>query len=989
MLPLLCYRKLQHFLKLKGPYINGENAKRADCKVQIGKNYWVFEHIFANQEVHKVEFEGIRYFISFKNPLKKYDVPFYGAQSLEVDTRAIGCNQTTLECWSIAFATDFDYKLENPQNGSQGLIYYAEGQPHYNNYEHAYDIYYISHTIHCDPTITGSNIQPTIIPVIRNGESVQFHFDWNTEYGCPIEKDTVPEVPIVPEPDCKFQSLYDNTSRLGIDVDMQALNKGPVGIRSLFSFHDKTRLMYYTPCGYSDCPYSAKKCTDGITSKDYPMGVSSLWICDIQGEDDNQVIGECISYGDEQTQPDYRIVGDDFDGLTHTLKKGNTRNATIHYDCKKEYPDGYVDVPRIARNFDDTELMIDVDNEDVCARVIPEQSPSDSLCKFTRTMGNYNVNIDLKKLNQDNGYRKEVTLKTSQTQKKTLIFQPCGPLMCPQASHGKSYNCNGDENSTVWICDDENVGYSCDQFGKFYNESKLFSSIDAIDRSYMNGVQFTYKGGNRKTAIFNLKCDDSLISGNIKLDEEVISKGNTIEFTGRNKDVCATGSGPTPTPFPIVQPVIPDPMPMPTPNPHPDNDLFIENGTHFIYIDLQAVQKSVYRGEQLLLIDGKQGSLYTEYSPWNKIPCPEGYVCPTGKESNVWSCWQLKDISKTMRCHNSGDINFGVWMDTIKNKTNLDDGVMLSYKGMYNSSTDFHLKCRVGNDVPYLTRLEEVVTFTAGGTSGDTLKYNTLTKLACSSKFNDPYIPIPRKTPSPPENYSASLQWESPIIDRMQIKMDLTKLPSQMIDPIYIGTGDDFEKISIYYSPSQRASCPLGFDCQPSNSVLGNVYKCYNNSQSPECFVIGDKAYELDFALNNATSFDDGIRVEYGGGYCGKIETILTFFCNESVDGYSFHKVAHSYASRKIIIEVESNMACPVPAGDEPSSETETPSSQSGDDQHNTSPDVPGSNNGIIIALIIVSAVLIAVSIALVVMCIKYRAIKKEASETTAKLLCY
>jgi len=802
---------------------------------------------------------------------------------------------------------------------TQGLIYFADGQPHHVKDEVVYDLYDISFNLHCDESKTGDDIEPLIIPTIRNGEHIQFYFDFDTAYGCPAKLDKVPEVPVLPDVDCKFESIYGNTSRLGISVDMTELNNGPVGIRSLFGYGDQIRLMYYTPCGYSDCPYSAAKCTDGITAGlTDARGVSSLWICDIKGEDDNQVINECISYGDEKEQPDYQIGGDEFDGLTHTLVKGDKRKAVIHYDCEQAYPDTYVQIPGIAREFSDSLFMIDVDNEDVCLRNIPEPEPSGELCKYTRSMGTgantYTVNIDLKTLNKENGYKKDIILKTIPQQTKTLRFQPCGPLICPQTSTGRSYNCDGDEDATVWICDEEGSGlgsaYSCDQYGKFTNTS-VITKVDAVDRSYMNGLQFTYKGGLHKTAIFNLKCSDSLTKGTIELDDTARVDGNTIEFSGRNKDVCATGSGPTPTPFPIVQPNIPDPAPMPTPNPRPDNDLFIENGTHFIYIDLQAVSKNIYRGEQTLLMNGKTGSLYTEFSPWNKIPCPVGYVCPTGTEANVWSCWQMQDIAKTMRCHNSGDVSYGVWMDTIK--TNLENGVMLSYEGMYSSGVDFRLKCRIGKNVTDLTKLEPIATFTPGGPLGDTFEYSTITELACPSKFNDVYIPSPSMTPAPPTNYNPSLTWESPVIDGKQIKLDLTKLASKMHDNIVIGTGDDFEKVSIYFSPSNRVSCPSGFDCKPHDSVLGNVYKCYNNGQNPECYVIGDRAYELNFALNNVSNFEDGVRVEYGGGYGGKVETFFEFWCNESVKGYQFHKVAHSYASRKIRIEVESSMACPVP----------------------------------------------------------------------------
>jgi len=838
----------------------------------------------------------------------------------------MACNQTSQTCWEIAFATDFDYKHEDSSNPGKGLIYYADGVPHMVKDKVVYDLYDISHNIHCNPAATGDDIQPLVIPVFRNGEHVQFYFDWDTAYGCPTEMEKTPDVPQIPDPDCKFESIEGNStlSRLGISVDMTLLNNGPVGIRSLFGYGDKVRLMYYTPCGYSDCPYSAKTCTDGVrASVTDTRGVSSLWICDITGEDDNQVINECVSYGDEQEQPDYKIAGDEWDGFTHTLRKGDKRKAVIHYDCEQAYPDTYVEVPGIAREYSDTSFAIDVDNEDICPHIIPYPTPSGTLCKVEKSMmgpnnNEYKINFNMLDLNHGTeGYIvKDFVLKTIPAQTKTLRFQPCGGLLCPTTSTGKGYHCDGDEDSTVWICDEAGSGmgaeYSCDQYGKFNNVS-LFTT-DLIDRSVMNGVTFTYTGGLHKTAEFSLKCDDSALTGSITLEKSAKVDGNTIKFAGSAKDVCAVGTGPTPTPFPVVQPVIPDPCPMPTPNPRPDNDLFIENGTHFIYIDLERVQKSVYRGDQILLMNGKTGPLYTEYSPWNKIPCPAGYVCPTGKESNVWSCWQIQDIGKTMRCHNSGDINMGVWMDKLGSGQNLDNGVMVSYEGQYSSGADFRLKCKYGKNVSTLTNLNTITTFTQGGPSGDTFEYSTTTELACPSRFNEIYVPDPTTTPTPIPNYQPSLKWESPVINGKQIKFDLNKLDKKMFNKVFIGTGDDFENVSVYFSPSQRVTCPSGFDCLPSDSVLGNAFKCFNRGVNPVCYVIGDRSYELNFMLNNESNFDDGMRVEYGGGYGGKAEVFMQFWCNNSVKApnYEFHKVAHSYASRKIIIEVESDMACPV-----------------------------------------------------------------------------
>jgi len=922
MLPFLCFRK-SHVSRLGNRDIDGEKAKRGLRTIQIGPNKWDFDELFKSHGVMTKQFEGINYYFSFGNPLKQSDVPDYGSYSLEVDTYAMGCDPDKKECWEIAFGTDFDYKHEDPQNHAKGLIYFADGLPHDKDGEKVnYDLYDIVHNIHCDNTSEGK--EPSTF-VIRSGSHVQFYFDWDTKYGCPTTMEKPPDVPEVPEPDCHFESIIGNStlSRLGISLDMSLLNNGPVGIRQLFGYGDEVRLMYYTPCGYSDCPYSAKTCTDGITaSPTDDRGVSSIWICDIKGEDDNQYINECVSYGDEKEQPDVVVdPNGEFEGITHTLSKGDKRRAIINYDCEQAYPGTYVEVGPFAGAFSKENFIIDVDNTDVCTRIIPKPEPSGSLCKINKYMTNYKgnkytVNVDLQTLNSDpeKGYQQKVKLHTIPPQEKMLRFQPCGALLCPTDSQGVGYHCDGDEDAVVWLCDDVNGGEkSCDQYGKFKNVSLY--TVDAIDRSILNGLVITYTGGLHKTAKFNLKCDDSAISGKLSMDQSVDIKGNTIEFTGFAKDVCANGEGPTPTPFPVVQPVIPQPTTMPTPNPRPNHDLFIANDTHFIYIDLMAVDKKVYRGDQQLFVNGKYGPVYSEYSPWQKIPCPSGYTCKTGDMSNVWSCWQLQDIAKTMYCHNSGDINFGVWMDKLGSGTTLDDGVMLSYEGQYSSGADFRLKCKFGWNTSSLTNLNSFVTFTQGGPAGDTFEYSTTTELACPSEFNPVDIPpTPTATPTPPPHYNPPLHWESPVINGKQIRFDLEKLSKTMTDKIYIGTGNDFEKTSIYYSPSQRVSCPANYDCLPNNQALGNVFKCFINGANPECFVIGDKSYELNFALNNASNLDDGIRVEYGGGYGGKYEAFMQFWCNRSVKApnYQLHQVANAYASKKVLIEIETDMACPI-----------------------------------------------------------------------------
>jgi len=919
MLSILLYKRT-HFTRPLSHTIGGDEAQRGSCEVQIGYKKWDFNDLLENEPVYQYSYEGLNYYISPKKPLKSSDLPSYAI--LEPDTRAMVCNETKKSCWEIAYATDFDYKYKSSTDHDAGIIMFADGIPHSNHSDNLYyTAYDISYDFTCDASATGS-VTPTVVGPTRVGDHVQIFFTYKTSAGCPTTVSTYPENPMSFEPDCKFTSLLSNTTDLGIQVDFSTLNNGPVGIRSLIISSGDPFLFYYTPCGFSDCPYSANECVDGVTSSTNKRGVSSAWLCTLDDQGSEIVIQKCTSYGLEQQQPDIQVEGDEWDGITHTLRYQGERSVQVHYDCEQTYPLGYIEFPLIAHEISSTKVIINVDNSDVCLHPIPPPIPTDELCKNNISMNGpdnnpYTVDLDLKTLNTENGYKiTDFTVQTMPPQTYTLIYQPCAGLICPTSSEGTPYTCDGDEYATVWLCEDAGGGLghnpTCDAYGLFTNVSLYETEL--VNRTVMKGLKFIYNGDLHRKAAFSLVCDESMISGTIELDKTGSFYGNTLLFSGRSKDVCASGTGPTPTPFPIPQPKIPTPFVTPTPNPRPNNDVFIHNSTHFIYIDLERVDKDIYQHEDTLYINGQSGPLYTEFSPWKKLPCPVGWKCPSyANESNVWSCWGFNDEAQTLYCQNSGDINISISFNNLGRESILDNGLMLKFGGAYGLSTDFRLICKHGKNISSLSNLNSLVTFTFQ--NGGEFEYSTQTELACPSKFTNPdsYYPIvitPTPTPTP---HSISYTYTSEMVNGKRLEVDLHKLQNQMTE-VFIGNGDHFMAVNASFSLSTPHGCPSGYEC--NTSTPANIYICYISEKSDKtekrCFVIGDANYELNIIQSDSSDPSKGFRLEYGGGQ-GSYETFIQFHCNESVKTpkWQIHEVGHMYGTKKVIFEVESSMACP------------------------------------------------------------------------------
>lgn len=888
------------------------NTDKGDCSVQIGTKYWNFQSLFENHKVIKTTVKEWEYYISPRKPLAKDQIPEQCHH--DIDLRAVAFNPTTKQCYNIAYSTDFDYNIENTSNLDQGLIYYADGQPA-KEAENDYQLFDVAHSLRCDKSQTG-DVEPTVT-THDTGSRHMIFIEWSHAEGCAQDRSDIPPEP-PKDPDCKFQSILDNftSSYMGIDVDFSTLNNGPVGIRSYFLYNGEKYLHYYTPCGHSIPPFNAKLADSGVK-------YSSSWVCNIS----NSAIDTCWTYGEEKEQPDYKLPTVETDGLVHTLEvhaNGVDRQTQVKWECQQSYPAGYVEMPLIAEKFDATTLWLSVDNNDICLKEIPKPiPPSGEFCRITQSQYNsqgqeFKIDLNLQYMNKG----KEGIVITDSTispplppQKKTLMVQPCAGIKCPTSTTGNPYHCDGDEFATVWVCDPDTGAlgseFTCDAFGLF--DPEVAPTATLIDGSVANGVKVTYKGSLHRSTELYITCNKSLLSNDLKIDPRAKQDGNVLKINAQSKNACYSGpdGAATPTPKPLAEPRIPKKgkTPTPTPNPRPDNDLFFENGTHFVYIDLERVTDETYNGEGTLVIRGDTNDVTTQYTPWRKTQCPAGNTCTDGPNTtaNMWTCWKLNDIKRSTYCHNAGDIAMGVQLVDAGNGL-----AMLRYEGGYGTGVDIRLKCSIGHNITSLTNLEPFVTYHEG-TQGAEFEYTTITELACWSKFVQPMIPK-RITPKPdPIAYNKT--WKSEKINETQYKINLNDIPSHD-QIVYIGNSDTFSKVRIFFSAVKLTKCPKGYNCNKlTNATEAHSWLCFSDESNENvCFEAGDARYGLEYAINDPSDASKGFHVEYDGGL-GNYETWLHFWCNTSVPAGEmyWHPVSKMFGSSyKIILETESRLGCPI-----------------------------------------------------------------------------
>ena len=889
ILSLLAIRSLKTFSKT----LNGLPISRGSCKVTIGDSFWDLTDTAFNRPVMVIPGRGnITYYVKLCTELSADDVPSYAI--LDFGASAMMCDSDKETCHEIAYNTDFDYKPELPHNLTDGIIYFADGIP-YKVSEMEYTLFEVVHNFHCNPSVKDPNVKPSTL-IDSFGNNVRLILEYESAYGCPKQPVPTPSPTPIFEPDCKYMSRIEASNTSGINIDLATLNNGPVGVRSYFVSKGEPFLFFYTPCGRSGCPYGAK-CNE-------PM--SSAWICHITGSS----IDICTSYGLENDKVEIELNGDEYRGIVHTLHhQTEDRSVQVVYTCDQFYPKGYLEMPLFPKQFiEGNYLKIEIDSQDVCVTKIPwPKPPSGDFCRHKFVDQNWVVDINLLEYNKDkSGYVQEVTVtNTLPRLSRRLIYQPCGSISCPD-----KYQCEGDEDATVWLCDKESgtIGQKlkCVGYGLFkYNHTA------ELPESYiMGGIDLTYQADLKRYAKVSMKCDKTLPTGVIALENEVELNEQTLLIKARSLGACAQGTGPTPPPPERLKPNVPPhgPTPTPTPNASPNPFMFHHNQTHYVYLALNQIDQTPYIHDQVLISRGKTGDIHTEFSPWNTLPCPANRICNAEfKEANMWSCWYNENNQQY--CHPSGYKNFGLEMRPLT-PDDLSTGIMLAYEGGYGTGVNIRLSCHPGLNPYTISNFESYVTFHSGMV-GQEFEYSSETEVVCPVKFEDPYIPTATPTPSFDPNRRVNYKYESPIVNNKQVVLDLKKLPT-IIEKVYMGYGKHFEINDIYLSPFIQTSCPQNYDCKGHG--LANAWKCFGNGHNPECFPVGDARYNLHFELIN-DNLDHGVSVNYEGGYAG-YEIHFNFQCNRSVPigQITFDETGTKTPQNVMIVYAHTQIVCPATA---------------------------------------------------------------------------
>lgn len=454
-----------------------------------------------------------RYYFKMCSTLTTDDLPPLSPDPTDISV--MRCNYSSHECASAIPLQSFDWKLINPDNANEGVIYYAAGEPFIDPEDKKYYTIDFEIQFKCDPSSTATDVDYTY-QIHNESNEVFVRIQFQTAYGCP--KTTVPPTPTPSfNPDCQFTYYLLPLSKYGFHADFKLLNGGPYGIRSALTVAEpegeKDRILFYQPCERMKCPLNYT-----CTSNEY----SSAWLC----SKDNRL---CESYG--------LISEDGIDAeiehfsresavrIIHHLANSNTgKSISLNVGCNRKYEYDHFAFTPNASISTSNKLEVEASTHDVCYGYNPKPIPpfANDVCAVkSSSFGVLNLSL----LNQENGY-----ITTIPNTKQTLYFQPCGGLNCPSESQ-----CDGDTNATIWLCDDTAGYHDCIAYGLLENNlTYTFLSSHTLSVDYF--------GDRKRLAAVTFSCDEQVDSSTLRLPEKVELDGTRLHFRVYSSRFCAATS---------------------------------------------------------------------------------------------------------------------------------------------------------------------------------------------------------------------------------------------------------------------------------------------------------------------------------------------------------------------------------------------------------------------------------------------------------------
>jgi hypothetical protein len=144
----------------------------------------------------------------------------------------------------------------------------------------------------------------------------------------------------------------------------------------------------------------------------------------------------------------------------------------------------------------------------------------------------------------------------------TLIWEPCGHLMCPKGAH-----CHGVEDASVWLCETIKDDITlCTGYGVMEQKNVSIEFWDGY--SISSGLRVRYQGYGRNEVSFHLWCDQELRWDDLVLPNyvRIMNWNEQLVVDPVTMRAVCPGLSPTETPMrPTKTPMRPTSSARPTP----------------------------------------------------------------------------------------------------------------------------------------------------------------------------------------------------------------------------------------------------------------------------------------------------------------------------------------------------------------------------------------------------------------------------------------
>ena len=826
--------------------------ERYECGAWIDKyNYHIEE--LQNRGLERVSYKyddtTIDFYITTCSGFSSIDLP-YSFSGQEQYSLAFCINERST-CWPLASKYSLDYAPYDPKDFTKGIALSLFGQPTSGFYVGDFkNPWKIEYNVICNESQTDV-LYPSKSSVSMKESLNEITFELQYSGACPVNEAKTPTPTPMYTPQCEFDARDPTNPLEGISMDLRDLNAGPYGHMFMDNINDKNYWIFYQPCERSKNP---------ANRSDPRWG--SVWLC-AENMSSCEVLGIVDEYStiemeqNKFNRPVYNHI------LSDTSKK-----TTVYWTCKSTVPDNRFEFKQGKLSDNDYYFEMTLESQESCVKQMKPPTPQKDQCSL-----NYlDYNFDASKINGPDykGYVQEVTVESEFGRtKQRLHFQPCGAIYCPSDA-----SCDQFEDAFIWLCKEGQVGtdlYDCDPYGLWENNA---TTTFVLAENPDAGIQMYYKGGDYLSAKVVYECDKNMPEGEARLDNTVSVKGTTLTLTVRTKESCGDND-----PAQRFTPKWPQKGATPTPTPfvHPQPNLFIENQTHFVIVDLHDADPAVDEQSFLVANNGKIASIKHFYAPYDEYKCPSGYDCKEFANYNAtgWVCWtdeKNKDV-----CFPDASIRNRISMVPLSN--DLSEGMTITYNGGYAVDLEINIGCdyNAARDIP----LTSGASFQQSHDGNIQLSFDTTSSMVCPREYYKPYVPRYTPTPTPDPDIANNIKWDDDFEeDGHMVELDLRRVPSKVVADVALGTGIKYERNTIVWSPVDQISCPENYDCGEFGP--NNVWKCFVGDSGRQCYPIGNAKYgvSLGLAPNQKGIWADA-SATYNGGISSK--TTFLFVCNSSV----------------------------------------------------------------------------------------------------------